>query len=317
MQQDPKRNGGFTLVELLVVLGIIAVLIAILFPVIAGARRQANLVHCAANLRSIGQACVTHAIEKKGYLPLAGTVVANPSKAFVDYPSGLDDVERRQYTYSPCPGAPINMSVVPFPAALAPYMGINDLPMEDWIKLDQALNARHGVWRRFMCPDTDSLTRANASGDPSDATIVGQGTMMMCSAGSSWVTVWSTNSDYGFNEGVFGYHYLPRYRKTRMGGHLSIVHRASEVMLFADALPRTSAPVPGFNMGWICFTPQLEPSGPVTLGDAFAGNGRAENAESFDLNRHKGRMNVAFADGHVETVEITKESLDRIYLIPP
>jgi prepilin-type processing-associated H-X9-DG protein/prepilin-type N-terminal cleavage/methylation domain-containing protein len=65
-----RQPRAFTLVELLVVIGIIALLISILLPALARARGSAQTVACQANLRSIGQGLLLYAGNNKNSLPI-------------------------------------------------------------------------------------------------------------------------------------------------------------------------------------------------------------------------------------------------------
>ncbi len=65
-----RRKKGFTLVELLVVIGIIAVLIAILLPAMATARSQLRFAMCQSNLRQLSQAMLNYSTDNDGWVPV-------------------------------------------------------------------------------------------------------------------------------------------------------------------------------------------------------------------------------------------------------
>src|ERR1700742_751732 len=72
----PPRKGksrfcrAFTLVELLVVIGIVAILIAMIMPALARTREMAKRTQCASNLRQLGTALIMYAMDNRQELPL-------------------------------------------------------------------------------------------------------------------------------------------------------------------------------------------------------------------------------------------------------
>lgn len=135
-----KQRKGFTLVELLVVIGIIAVLISILLPALGRARENARRVACSSLLRQIGIAARAYANENKDSLP----------------PYRFDNGAAN---YNLCPSGPGNGSLYNYVYAIT---GWNDAAGQDMGALVGRL-----VQTRYLRGEVAKMTRCT-SVDPGD-----------------------------------------------------------------------------------------------------------------------------------------------------
>ena len=281
------RLHGLTLVELLVVIGIVSVLIAILLPTLGRAREAARRVKCLANLRSMGQAAHLHALDHKGFMPFAGdcgprTMNLRPN------PHGLDDRAMLKYSYYDEGNSPYVKLPMPLPAALGQYMGIAGFmrsALSSMGPLDmRAAMEREDLRKYFTCPsqDPDTIMPGYTISDGVE------------SLGPKVYISYVANTEF------LGRYPLPEqgYRLTP-GGQVNKVKRPAQVMLFTDGSRR---PVRHL------MTMQTNTATGLTLYSYWRGPGMMWG--QFDYPRHRNLMNAVFVDGHAETLAMPRPKVN-------
>jgi prepilin-type N-terminal cleavage/methylation domain-containing protein/prepilin-type processing-associated H-X9-DG protein len=78
MARAEKTQRGFTLVEILIVIGVILVLAGLAFPIYTQVKARAKQTTCASNLKQLWAACMLYAQDNDGYLPIYRNCLRDP-----------------------------------------------------------------------------------------------------------------------------------------------------------------------------------------------------------------------------------------------
>lgn len=185
MRQGSVRRGGFTLVELLVVIGIIAILAAIILPVYSNTQQRARQAQCQSNLSALAIAMKTYYGTYKGYPLGALDPYYKELPSSPNYSPGLkDDAGNAAYTA----------------AAYNTYSTVTGRRSRIGSLFPNYIEEQKGL----ICPDEDQDTHLITGTDPAGALNGGDSTTLLevgGNAGTNFAV--STYDDY-YN--VFGYH---------------------------------------------------------------------------------------------------------------
>ena len=325
-----RRRAGFTLVELLVVIGIIALLIGILLPTLSRARQAANQTVCLSNTRQIGTGMFMFENER-GVLP---TISDNEAVARVD-------PQRRLYDYRTTEDGDI--LVKDWVSSLISYLDGGDVTFE------AGTNGEFQGSGFFQCPSDPGLTSELGYIIPTNT----DGRKSLVSYGlNADITAVTVTSSLGGRQtkiAAFGQgwqnngtgNYIGVYDSENpypgetlhgagIGGKIVRVSNASTTMLLGDCGTIRANPTGtsfndrpdllvyftnymGYNggdpklwgtLGGILETSWLAPRIPLDRHDDGAKNASfGPDNDSLPATGEGGKVTVAFVDGHAEGVD--------------
>jgi prepilin-type N-terminal cleavage/methylation domain-containing protein/prepilin-type processing-associated H-X9-DG protein len=286
-------NRAFTLVELLVVIGIIALLISILLPALGRVREAAKMVQCQSNQKQLVLATIMFSQEHKGYVPTC----TDHGVAFND-----NDRDRIKWTYRD------NGFIKDWCSMLLPYLGYKNGDFE---------TAPEAQSKIFVCPSDEYLDLGpgnsghriynNVSGTYQPVSF-GYNADIACVTNSAGDGKFASSGNY---MSVYGGPPTPAGGKAPLGCKITKVYRSSETLIFGDCGTRPQSQ----------FGAELDNNEVLYFTSNWAGGGTLKDmwlagwlGPRIPWSRHKDRLNIAFVDGHCESV--IKGDLQRVRISP-
>ena len=307
-----NRNGypyrqslhGFTIIELLVVISIIALLIALLLPALARAKELANAIACASNERQIALATIMWSHEHEGFAP--GSAVAGALEYNLPNTAGIGQYLWGDFTWNGhgMTGTPQSPSNPP---------GFEGWPWALFINRGQSVLVTRGYISTpnvFICPTSNQWAPGVMSAQlpwlPDsfgyvdyrfNLSIVGDATSAIFNQVAGNTDLYDNTNYYPYNNGWGPIPNNPSvpYECPR----IDVASNPGETMLLEDGVSALD------------FCSSIWPlSTSLNIPDVTAKFGQIGNA----VHNNFKDMNVAFLDGHAETVPLTPE--DTLYPDP-
>lgn len=316
---------GFTLVELLVVIGIIALLISVLLPALNKARAAAQTVACLSNVRQMVIAATLFSHDHQGYMQTCTS--DGPPGSSANAMIVRQDPSRRKFIYRSD-----NNELLDVYSALLPYMGArNGVTFQtDPDNKSRVFRCPSDHWLDFSVPGQNgynignNVTAVSGSGRYFPISY-GCNADILCVSDSGGVGHCGLSDNVAVVDGPPPFQGNTGPNNRRMGqplqAKLQKVRRASETLLFADCGTRPQDPSLNQStpLDWndaLFYTSNYQfNQGGMTAGDAGRLSGVYTTSwlkDRFPFDRHSGKkvgstyadpkINVGFCDGHAETV---------------